>query len=304
MIVLKLTDGLGNQMFQYAFARALQQRRNDKIYLDITKLGYGHIRSYSLDQFVLNEQVIVPIPLFQWVFRVYTKIIRLFLNRILGISLVTQEGFDRFTKIGYYTTNEPIRFYKCEECSMPILFVRGFFQSDKYFDFIEDTIREDFRFKIEPNKKSLLEMKNKIKSTNSVCLHIRRGDYTKYKRFQICNEAYYREAMSYISKKVENPVFYVFSNTHEDIVWIKQNYTFQKEVEFVDLSNTELEDFYLMKECKHFVISNSTFSWWAAYLSSSKDKIVVAPYPWIRGDEYQEDIYWKDWHKINVDDLQ
>ena len=66
MIVLKLTDGLGNQMFQYAFARALQQRRNDKIYLDITKLGYGHIRSYSLDQFVLNEQVIVPIPLFQW----------------------------------------------------------------------------------------------------------------------------------------------------------------------------------------------------------------------------------------------
>ena len=56
MIVLKLTDGLGNQMFQYAFARALQQRRNDKIYLDITKLGYGHIRSYSLDQFVLNEQ--------------------------------------------------------------------------------------------------------------------------------------------------------------------------------------------------------------------------------------------------------
>lgn len=99
MIVLKLTDGLGNQMFQYAFARALQQRRNDKIYLDITKLGYGHIRSYSLDQFVLNEQVIVPIPLFQWVFRVYTKIIRLFLNRILGISLVTQEGFDRFTKI-------------------------------------------------------------------------------------------------------------------------------------------------------------------------------------------------------------
>ena len=127
MIVLKLTDGLGNQMFQYAFARALQQRRNDKIYLDITKLGYGHIRSYSLDQFVLNEQVIVPIPLFQWVFRVYTKIIRLFLNRILGISLVTQEGFDRFTKIGYYTTNEPIRFINVRNAQCLFCLLGDFF---------------------------------------------------------------------------------------------------------------------------------------------------------------------------------
>lgn len=103
MIFLKLTDGLGNQMFQFAFALTLKKNNNERIYLDISKLGKFHVRSYGLDSFSLNEQVIIPSKIVQWSVRFYMKLLRLFLNRVLRVSLHNQNGFNTYARLGFYT---------------------------------------------------------------------------------------------------------------------------------------------------------------------------------------------------------
>lgn len=301
MIFLKLTDGLGNQMFQFAFALALKKNNNERIYLDVSKLGKFHVRSYGLDNFVLNERVIIPGKIVQWSVRFYMKLLRLFLNRVLRVSLHNQNGFNTYARLGFYTTEEPIKYFDVLSTNYPVKFVRGFYQSGRYFSNIKEEIRKNFILKNIPVKESILNIQDKILNCNSVCLHIRRGDYLKYPRFQICTEKYYQQAISYFKEKIADPVFFIFSNSHNDIEWIKRNYRLSATIVWVDLQNKEEEDFYLMQCCKHFIISNSTFSWWAAYLSVNEDKKVIAPYPWIRGEEYQDDIYEESWIKINVD---
>lgn len=302
MIFLKLTDGLGNQMFQLAFALALKKESNERIFLDISKLGKSHVRSYGLDKFILNDQIVIPIKIIQWAVRLYMKVLRLFLNRVLKVSLHSQKGFNSYARLGFYTTEEPIKYFDVLSTNYPIKFVRGFYQSGRYFFAIKEDIQRNFMLKKIPEKRRVLDMRDMILNCNAICLHIRRGDYLKYPRFQVCTEYYYQEAISYFKQNFSNPVFFVFSNTHSDIEWIKKNYKLSASIVWVDLQNNEEEDFYLMQCCKHFILSNSTFSWWAAYLSKNKEKKVVAPYPWIRGDEYQDDIYEESWIKINVDE--
>ena len=300
MIFLKLTDGLGNQMFQYAYARYLQSIYGGKIFLDNTKLGSKHVRNFELDNFRLNKDVVTPSIWIQYIIRIYTKIIRLFLNRILKVSLHTYSGFSKYVHFcGYYTTDEPIKYYPFVHTSLPIKFVRGFFQSPKYFKSIKTDLKSDFCFKNNSNCR-LNKISEEIRNVNSVCLHIRRGDFSLYNRFLVCDEEYYQTAIKVILSKVQNPVFYVFSNNHNDFEWIKNNYKFDGNIKYVDMLNSTIEDFYLMQQCKHFIISNSTFSWWAAYLASNTTKCVIAPKPWIKGEKYVQDIYDADWNVIET----
>lgn len=291
---------MGNQLFQYAYARYLQELHQQKIYLDVLKLGGKHVRSYALSRFQLNDDTIIPPRAVQRLSRIYTKLIRLFLNRICRWSLNTQQGFDRFASVGYYTSNEPIKYFTSIEQKYPITFVRGFFQSGKYLKPIAHILKEEFRLKELPKKESLLLLRQQMRESNSVCIHIRRGDYLKYARFNICSEAYYKQGMDYISEKIEKPRFFVFSNTRKDVQWIKDNYKLEGDIVYVDLGNNEIEDFYLMQQCKHFIISNSTYSWWTAWLAENPDKIVVAPKPWIKDDSLQDDIYEDNMHLIEV----
>ena len=90
----------------------------------------------------------------------------------------------------------------------------------------------------------------------------------------------YKNAVKYIKGTVDNPTFFIFSNTHDDIEWIKENYKFDMEPIYVDLSNPDYEEIRLMMSCKHFIISNSTFSWWASLLSKNEGKLIVAPKTW------------------------
>ena len=108
------------------------------------------------------------------------------------------------------------------------------------------------------------------------------------------------KGMDYIRSLYPKSVFYIFSNSSKDIQWIKTHYHFSKEVRYVDMNNTGIDDFYLMTLCHDFVISNSTYSWWAAYLAKNEKKIVVAPRPWINFDYGYEGIYCKDWKVMDV----
>lgn len=324
MINLIIKDGLGNQMFQYAYARWLQEQYKQKgiieplvinpYFIQHKDFRENDARDMSLHHLCLNEDVTIqnrkdqkrsfskfrmrtifstsPIVLFNWIVRK---------KKPLGES-----NFKHWGQHGIYYTFSPYTYYASPLSKKKVKYVFGFFQDERNFRAIADTIKKELLVSSEPTRQNV-EMLEAINATNAVCLHIRRGDYLnpRWKGLQICNYEYYNNAINYILDRVENPVFYVFSNTHKDLEWIKSNYKFKDTREnrkinlvFVDLENPDYEELRLMYNCKYFIISNSTFSWWAAYLSQNNEKIVLVPERWNLASEMDYTIYLKDWIKI------
>lgn len=288
-------------MFQYAYARSLQIFYGErKLYFDVTKLGQGHVRQYGLGYFCLNENVIIPNRFYQYASRLYVKILLNLFYRLLKISTVSEKGVWLFSKSGLYTNSAHYTFFPLVRSCVPVRFVRGFFQNEQYFDGIQNIIRREFTLKKLPVDEKVRKMYYEISNTESVCVHIRRGDFITNKKYNVCNEYYYQEGINYIQSLYPNAVFFVFSNSSEDIQWIKNNFSLKGALKYVDMNNSEIDDFYLMSKCRHFIISNSTFSWWAAYLSTNDIKEVVAPRPWVHSTENFEGIYGRDWKIIDI----
>jgi len=144
----------------------------------------------------------------------------------------------------------------------------GYWQDEGLFDNIKAELRNKLVFKQKP----ILNI-----NSNSVSIHARRGDYLNGDYFvDLAKTDYYKKAIEYVLSKAENPTFYIFSN---DINWAKEYFSFIKQNK-VFLNNNTIEDLYLMSLCKHNITANSTYSWWAAWLNSSPDKIVIQPHKW------------------------
>jgi len=161
------------------------------------------------------------------------------------------------------------------------IYLSGYWQSEKYFDDVSGIIREEFQLKNEPAGLNL-ELVRAMRGSQAVSLHVRRGDYVSNpiaaSYHGVCSLEYYRTAIKLIEEKVANPKFYVFS---DDIPWCKENLRFPQPATYVDHNSDEpFEDLRLMSFCKHFIIANSSFSWWGAWLSRNQEKIVLAPKKW------------------------
>ena len=150
----------------------------------------------------------------------------------------------------------------------------------------------------EENQKVL----DKIKSTNSISLHIRRGDYVIKKRYQEvyaeCTLDYYKRGVEEITKRYENPTLFIFS---DDPDWVKANLKLDYESVYVDINSGEKSyaDMRLMSSCNHNVIANSSFSWWGAWLNNNPEKIVIAPEKWFKDDSInQKDVIPESWIRI------
>lgn len=173
-------------------------------------------------------------------------------------------------------------------------YIDAIFLHLSYFSEIEDIVRESFVFQCidERNKK----IADRMSSENSVSLHIRRGDYLNIPQYAVCDEDYYTKAIEHIKLSVSSPKFYIFSDDPE---WCKQFIDgFDVEYEIIS-HNTGVDsykDMYLMTQCRHNIIANSTFSWWGAWLNNNTDKIVVGPHPWVVGREYNPCL--KSWFVI------
>ena len=308
MIELILRSGMGNQMFEYAYARKMQSIMPEKIAINNAYMEKHDFRKYSLHHFKLNEDVYVlndkdakrHLKLF------YLKIPFAFGKdffkwRILHQQALGEEKYIRRSNKGLYYAHLPYESYSIENTKRKIKFLFGFFQNYSTVDDMEEILRKEFEIVTPPSEKNKLIL-DEIKNCNSVCLHIRRGDYLnpKWKSMQVCTEKYYYSAVEEAKRVLDNPVFYVFSTGHEDIEWIKTNYKFNANVKYVDLDNPDYEELRLMKNCRHFIISNSTFSWWAAYLSDNKEKKVWSPSVWNKDDFNSNAIYPKTWSKIEV----
>ena len=145
------------------------------------------------------------------------------------------------------------------------------------------------------------ELYKEIEKTESVCVTIRRGDFVENKKFKqvydVCTKSYYYRGMKEIAKQVKDPCFVIFS---DDIPWIKKHMKFPYNVYYEDGTDTVQEKLRMMYSCKHFVISNSTFSWWAQYLSRNPNKIVVSPNRWYNS-RFQTALIGKDWILLDPD---
>lgn len=299
MIILSLNSGLGNQMFQYAYAKKLAQLYSeDKIYLDLHYFKRDPDgRQFSLSNYKLSNKVCYLNSFSTSIVEVYTRIV------IKLVKLINdgedKEAYDRvLNRFGIHNANYEFLNFKRKKINI----INGVFQHSGYFKEVEGEVKNDFLLSEELNLE-VTKVLEDIKNSESVCVHIRRGDYVDNPvwsaQLNICGEEYYKAAVEYIRDKVPNAKMFVFSNTHKDIEWIKQNYDLGNVI-YVDMSNKDYEDLWLMKSCKHFVMSNSSYSWWAQFLGEYDNKIVVAPEYWDASKNRYPGIYMNSWHIINI----
>ena len=272
MIVVRLQGGLGNQMFQYAAGRALAVRNGVPLKLDLTSLldrtprpGLT-FRDYDLDVFILDAAIATPSDLRSF-------------GHFLKPGTLSFRAAKAWRKIFPRTGQEQGYHFNPQFATFgPDAYLEGYWQSPKYFSEIESTIRKDFTFRpMPPDVQALAE---EISQPGSVCVHVRRGDYVGNKKHETVGLAYYAEAVQVLSRKASIRKIYVFS---DDGAWCEQNLSFAFPVQFVRdeyRGHKASGHLYLMTCCTHFVIPNSTFSWWGAWLSIQPGKIVIAPQSW------------------------
>ena len=277
-------------MFQYAAGRALSLSLGSHILLDV----HG-FRSYKLHNgFEIDRVFCAPINLVA-----EDEVRRLLGWRASELSLRVLWRMKSSILRGNNLVIEPHfnywgDFSKVKRSS----YLVGYWQSEKYFTDYEEVIRSDFTFK-ETLDRENLETSTNIQSSNSVSLHVRRGDYVTHasKTLNTCSVDYYRYAIKYISERVSSPYFYIFS---DDIQWVRNNIDIPFPAEYVDRNHgcNSFIDMQLMSMCKHHIIANSSFSWWGAWLSGNKGQIVVAPQKWFRNGLNDSDLIPQRWIRL------
>lgn len=304
--VVRLEGGLGNQMFQYAHARALLQKYGGELYFDLHAYDEKQARSLSLDNFnIVNYKTADNLSLPDRIRLKFLQAVHHFVagRNFKNPAFMNGEKYGKLAGLGVYYQFQIRNFPSFREPVKRLNYVSGNYLTPEFFEGAENALRQEYQVKT-PVKEECLGILEKIRGCNSVCMHVRLGDYLapQWKdKLYICTEEYYRKAMDLVRERVEDPVFFVFSNRHKDIEWLKENFHLDGNVEYVDLGNPDFADFLLMYNCRHFIMSNSTYSWWAQWMGADPSKIVVAP---SRFNNYPRwdvrDIYQEHWNLIEV----
>lgn len=304
MIKLNLMAGMGNQMFEYAYARSLALEYKEELvinpyFMTLAGAGAGRKNYYNnvLEMLNIPDSVRTMDKVNGYIQGTYDIAEFVAMRKCQGgKNLHGVENFHKLNQRGKYYTDDCFTYYDSVRAQKKHKKVIGYYQSEKYFYKYRDIIKEEVKVIKEPSEENKV-MLEQITKCNAVCVHIRRGDYisnSKNAALVVCDETYYKNAMKYIGQNVESPVFYVFSDNNEEIAWIKENYHLPYDVRYVMLNNPDYEELRLMYHCKHFIIANSTFSWWGAYLADYQDKIVVAPKKWNKEYSGEVDVYMED----------
>ena len=258
MITVRIFGGLGNQMFQYAAGRALAEKKGVKLMLDTSFFKTNKEREFMLDKFNISGEVTISSKLAIFNSKIVRKI----------MSIV------KFPKRYYrnYSTVFDDRFFDLPEN----VYIDGYFQSEKYFADIEDVLRNEFALSFQVSEEFKI-WKEKIENSNSISIHVRRGDYLLKKnivKHGVLGVDYYKKAVSEMEGNVGNPQFFIFSDDkhwcNEKIVPITNNGC----VINIKSENRDVEELLLMSSCKHNIVANSSYSWWGAWLNKNKNKIV------------------------------
>lgn len=284
MIITELKGGLGNQLFQYSVGRALAEKSMTQLKLDTSWYGVVPDRQYDLHYFAISGEVATHKEIRRLKGGFGAKISGL-LGKPATRSVITEQFFHFDPDILELGDN---------------VYLDGYWQSPKYFESIASTIRKEFSLKDEPKGQNK-HYAESISNTAAVSLHVRRGDYVANKKFNDFHGtsplAYYAAAVAYIAKKVQSPHFFIFS---DDPQWTKENLKFDYPTTYITGNEKAgQEDLRLMSMCKHFIVANSTFSWWGAWLGGNKNKIIIAPKEWFK-DKAQDtkDLIPESWVRL------
>jgi len=264
MIIVNLKGGLGNQMFQYATGFAISIKNNVQLKLDssgYTKTKSDTPRFYELKKFNISSQQAEPkeTQRLKYPHNMFSKFLRLFNQKILKIYFVDYHP-EILKKKNYY--------------------LDGFWQSEKNFLNVRETLLQEFTLKTESGayKKAL-----SLITSNSLSVHIRRGDYVSNQKTTayhgVLDIEYYKKAFEILKSKIEQVVIFT-----DDPAWVKDNFDFiDKPTIFAsDFNLSAPEELILMSKCSNNIIANSSFSWWGAWLNQNPDKIVIAPKIWFK----------------------
>ena len=278
MIIIQMSGGLGNQMFQYA------------LYLKLKSLG-KEVKFDSTSSYIRDNARPVQLAVFDIQYPEATK---KELIEMTDSSMMLRDRIRRKLKGRKSKEYREEGFgYDPAVLTKDPAYLVGTFQSELYFADIKEQVRKAFRFDQGVMQQETLAMKEAIKDTISVSIHVRRGDYLNAEEVygEICTDAYYDAAIKYMLEKYPDATFYLFTN---DLTWADFFVNARPFANIVVVKdNTEYTgylDMYLMKHCKHNIIANSSFSWWAAWLNSNQEKTVIAPARWLNGVEGR-DIY-------------
>lgn len=294
--IIVSAGGLGNQLFQYAFF--LNKKKHNPhviLYFFVPKKETAH-NAYELGKlfgilpgdYSLGANIVRKLLIFR-----------------------DKKGFRLICRILLAVMNWPFKVIQEQDmCVYREEYLKpakgrclyfGYWQSYRYLEPIEEELRAIYRFEYFRLSDKSRKLLSKLRSEESVAIHIRRGDFlseeNKNKYGNLSETDYYTQAIARMKERLSNPCFYVFSDDQE---WAKNNLALEQVV-YVDWNKgrSSWEDMCLMSECKHNIIANSTFSWWGAWLNKHKQKIVIAPDNYLK-DASTPDIYPPDWLIINT----
>ena len=280
MIFIRLSGGIGNQLFQYGFGRSLSHDLGTELFFDISHFDYERQKEI--------QHVVYGLHSFN-------------IKGIVGnypYSELKDDGIVRYhERIFKEATGFPNEGFLDNLSSLELpAYFDGFWNSEKhndqrqyisetYFKHNEELIKEDLKFNYSLNKFNQ-EIADDICGHNSIAIHMRRGEYKNFSEFGTCSIEYYEEAIKHIALKVKNPKFFIFTEDHE---WVKNNINIpfpHSHVVYKEGKESIGRDYWellqLMSLCDHFIIANSTFSWWGAWLSENNNKLIISPDPWFQ----------------------
>ena len=281
MIITKLKGGLGNQLFQYAIGRAAALHHKLPLKLDLTVFeNYKLHNGYRLDQFAIQAGIATE-------------------NDIINLKGGNNVLFSALRKAGLFKRKSYFKekrssYFDARVFKNKFVYLDGYWQNELYFSNIREVLLRELSPINSMNDLGCdyLELINK---SNSVSLHVRRGDYLNLKNINVLDVDYYMKAVEHIRKNVEKPTFFIFS---DDLDWCKKSLGFLDGCIYVDQTQTEIDDLKLMSFCRHNIIANSSFSWWGAWLNQNPKKTVIAPKDWMLNDPGSSNVILSDWVKF------
>ena len=283
-VIVRVIWWLWNQMFQYAFIKALALKKGVDFKLDITSFDY-YFRPFELENFNIKKSYIKPFyskRKLKWILkRICYYIFRVWMHFM---------WYYKEKKVEY----EFLMDFKNKR------YFEWYFISPKFFEWYRDIIIKDFSY-IEISDENKNFIQKNIKGRNTISVHIRRWDYLNSNNSflgTLWATDYYDRAIKYMKKNFHNPIFLFFS---DDIEWVKKHFKWNNWYIYINLNNWKdsWQDMVLMSQCRHNIIANSTFSWWWAYLNENPDKIVICPKNYRNDNAFvNENIYPEWWLKF------